>query len=541
MKKLFALLVIAGAISNAAFAQHETSCAYTVLSGTQSSNLTLSASTKYELRGCYIVASGATLTIPAGTQIFAQKSSGAGLYISKGAQINAQGTAINPIVFTSDQDPTYRAAGDWEGVKLGGEAINNVSGTLPVEGACTISAGGTNDADNSGTLQYVQIHYAKSGLVLASVGSATTVDHIEVTHSSRNSFELLGGTANMKYAVSLDPKQNDFYVSYGYRGNMQFALGWRADAAANDASGSRGLYIINDLTGSSNTPVTRPVISNMTLIGPKFCTSGTISTNFQDAVRYDFKGQGAIYNSVLTDWRQYGLNLASSGSVQATANDKVQFSYNSMDNNAAGDYTSTTWASACESNMQKWVETLGIFTCDEVGNQLAGFGTVGYNSSICSSSTPDFRLGTNGLDVPDYTEADLSTSFFNTSFTTRGAFDGSTNWVADWTQFAPQDVDYCPSHRMAAGNEDRKDVVMLAPNPAGGGTYAIFDAAQTGKARVSVLDKISGQPVRTVTAEVIGKGKQRVAINVSGLREGTYVIRIEIGKQAPIYGQLMVQ
>jgi hypothetical protein len=117
---------------------------------------------------------------------------------------------------------------------IGGNAINNAAaGYIRIDRTCAADASANNnDADNSGSLKYVQIHYAKTGLIAASAGSGTVLDHIEVTESSENSFALHGGTANIKYAVSVNPKKNDFYVSDGYRGNMQFLLGWRADAGA---------------------------------------------------------------------------------------------------------------------------------------------------------------------------------------------------------------------------------------------------------------------------------------------------------------------
>ena len=52
----------------------------------------LDPSQAYTLTGSYIVKSGATLTIPAGTQIISQVASNNYIAIEKGAEIDVQGT-----------------------------------------------------------------------------------------------------------------------------------------------------------------------------------------------------------------------------------------------------------------------------------------------------------------------------------------------------------------------------------------------------------------------------------------------------------------
>src|SRR5688500_9786585 len=72
------------------------------LSGNISANRTLSADTVYTLSGYVKVQPGTTLTIPAGTKIVGDTTvAGSSLWILRGAKISAQGTALNPIVFTS--------------------------------------------------------------------------------------------------------------------------------------------------------------------------------------------------------------------------------------------------------------------------------------------------------------------------------------------------------------------------------------------------------------------------------------------------------
>lgn len=82
-----------------------------VLQGTYNDNLTLTADKKYLLRG-NVVLKG-KLIIEPGTVVYGEKLTHGSLAVSN---INFQGTADKPIVFTSDQAPGTRQPGDWGGI-----------------------------------------------------------------------------------------------------------------------------------------------------------------------------------------------------------------------------------------------------------------------------------------------------------------------------------------------------------------------------------------------------------------------------------------
>jgi hypothetical protein len=76
------------------------------------SNRTLYADTVYQLSGFIKVANGATLTIQPGTKIVGDYDiPGSSLFILRGARIMAEGTAENPIVFTSERPVGQRQPG----------------------------------------------------------------------------------------------------------------------------------------------------------------------------------------------------------------------------------------------------------------------------------------------------------------------------------------------------------------------------------------------------------------------------------------------
>ncbi|MEJ5262083.1 MAG: hypothetical protein WHT45_05345 [Ignavibacterium sp.] len=127
-----------------------------VIEGNINSNAFLSKNKRYLLRGFVNVNSPATLTIQAGTVIYGEKVSKGTLIINRGAKLIADGTANEPIVFTSQELPGNRGPGDWGGIIIAGNATINVpGGTATIEGGTgTIYGGGTtpNDNDNSGNL-----------------------------------------------------------------------------------------------------------------------------------------------------------------------------------------------------------------------------------------------------------------------------------------------------------------------------------------------------------------------------------------------------
>ena len=131
------------------------------LNGTVEGTLTLDANNEYILNGTLTVADGGTLEIPAGTTIKAAKGFGNYILVAQGGKINAKGTADKPIVFTAD-DEENATTGYWGGLIINGKAP--ISGTTSGEQGSTEvdnnqKYGGTDENDNSGTLEYVELRF----------------------------------------------------------------------------------------------------------------------------------------------------------------------------------------------------------------------------------------------------------------------------------------------------------------------------------------------------------------------------------------------
>ncbi|MBQ7251066.1 MAG: leucine-rich repeat protein [Kiritimatiellae bacterium] len=102
----------------------------TPLSGTVSASRKLTRGSVYRVSGNVTVASGATLTIPAGTVL--KFDQGVQMTVNSGGTLLANGTRAAPVVFTSvkdddhggdtngDGDATYPVAGDWTCIKIAG-------------------------------------------------------------------------------------------------------------------------------------------------------------------------------------------------------------------------------------------------------------------------------------------------------------------------------------------------------------------------------------------------------------------------------------
>jgi len=193
----------------------------------------------------------------------------------RGAKIMAEGTREQPIVFTSSKPKGQRQATDWGGIILCGKARNN-QGEMIIEGGVEANHGGDDDNDSSGVMRYVRIEFGGypyaldneiNGLTLGSVGSGTTIEYVQISYSGDDSFEWFGGSVNCKYLVAYHGWDDDFDTDNGFSGKVQFALSVR-DPKIADQSNSNGFESDNNANGSTQTPYTTCVFSNVTLIGP---------------------------------------------------------------------------------------------------------------------------------------------------------------------------------------------------------------------------------------------------------------------------------
>lgn len=232
----------------------------------------------------------AVLTIEAGVRIY---GSGGLDYINvqRGNQIFAEGTASNPIIFTSRSNLDGSAGADligqWGGIVIAGRApiASCPAGTTPPNLSCVATFeggvsfyGGNTPADNSGRVRYVQIRYPGfevqpnrelNGLTLLGVGSGTVIDHIQVHNSSDDGIEFFGGTVNAKYVVITGADDDSIDTDEGWRGGIQFLI------ARQRPNGGDRIFEMSSV-GVQAALNSQPKIANYTAIGSARTGAGDI-------------------------------------------------------------------------------------------------------------------------------------------------------------------------------------------------------------------------------------------------------------------------
>ena len=285
------------------------------LNGLYTQDLTLDPDIAYTVTGPVLMANGTTLTIPAGMTIEVEPI-GVNAYIAiqQGAQINANGTAANPIVFTSNSsDP---GPGDWGGLVILGRApINSTpdgSTDIATSEVGALAYGGNTPADNSGVIRYVRIEYAGgaidgnaelNGLSLYAVGNGTLIDYVQVYEGSDDGFEFFGGTVEASHLVVVNAEDDsidwtegftgvltDVYVQHGGTINDK---AFECDGFNTDFSNEAGYF-------------SNPTVTNVTVVGGP--------NNAGEAVRLRAGTQGTFTNVLVIDFEEaFDLDDADTG------------------------------------------------------------------------------------------------------------------------------------------------------------------------------------------------------------------------------------
>jgi Secretion system C-terminal sorting domain len=303
-------------------------------------NTTWTTGNTYYLKSQIYVTNNAILTIEPGVIVFGDKTAtGAGLFITRGSKLNAVGTANQPIVFTSDQAPGSRNKGDWGGIILLGKGSYNINnGSNNIEGIATspktkYGADTTlgevaDDNDNSGTMKYVRIEFGGyiyvagseiNGLTFGAVGRGTTIDYVQCSNTNDDSFEWFGGAVNCTHLVAFAGLDDDFDTDNGFSGNVQFCLGVRDPAIADNptapvgASTSEGFESDNNAGSTAGTSFTTAIFTNCTMVGPTYRATlpngSAVAVGYERGARLRRNTKLKIYNSIFLDYKK-GLQVA---------------------------------------------------------------------------------------------------------------------------------------------------------------------------------------------------------------------------------------
>lgn len=381
----------------------------------------------YVLEGTIFVTENATLTIDAGVNVFGDPGTPfSALIVTRGAALNAQGTAAEPIVFTSGNPEGDRATGDWAGVALlGGATINNGSdaggvleGRLEGIDASDPRAvfGGDDDAGSCGALEYVRIEFAGAelspdnelnGLTVAGCGSATTISYVQVHRGKDDGVEFFGGTASMDHVVITGASDDSLDFDLGWRGTAQFLVVHQYPGI-----GDNGIEGDNLGSDEDAMPRTNPTLFNATFIG----TPDTRGMVLREGAR------GMLRNFLIVDFGGESVDVRAAEvdlSAEWPANLSIENSF-FFGNGAYADETGEG-------------DDDGGFVEPDAIEDAARMNTIDVDPEIgdASETAPNYvpaAAALNGQATPP--------SNLDTSATYAGAFEpGGTDWSAGWTAY----------------------------------------------------------------------------------------------------------
>jgi len=312
------------------------------LAGNLTTDLRLTSGIAHNLIGALLVKDGATLTIDAGTRINAL-AGGTDVYIlvEKGGKIIADGTADNPIVFTSNA--TNPQPGDWGGIILNGKAPLSRQAGSESNSAAEVNAailyGGAISEDNSGILNYVKIEYTgariddeaeHNGLTLNAVGAGTVISNIAILNGDDDGIEFFGGTVNATNILVVNAKDDMFDFTQGYVGTCTNLYGVRENGYTAVTSDPRGIEADGNLDGNTPTDIDQSqfTIDKITII------NNASGVDMSDGIKvrrgatatitnaYLSLGAGATYSDLvdLTDGKGDGTDAISITGNANTAN-----------------------------------------------------------------------------------------------------------------------------------------------------------------------------------------------------------------------------
>ncbi len=266
----------------------------------------------------------ATLTIDPGVTVFGS-SGGDYVVVTRGSQIESNGTEAAPVVFTSRQDVNGQNTlgserGQWGGIVINGRAQTNVclSGTATPgtvdcetegEGSSGRYGGETND-DDSGQISYSRIQFAGfevtpdnelNGLALQGVGSGTDLSFIQIHNNFDDGIEFFGGAVNIDHLILTGNRDDSFDFTDGWQGAAQFVIIQQSgDAGSGDPRG----FELDNRSGDPNlTPRSTAQIANFTAIGVRG------SVNSDDGLLIRRGTAGNFVNGIVADFQASCLDI----------------------------------------------------------------------------------------------------------------------------------------------------------------------------------------------------------------------------------------
>jgi hypothetical protein len=297
-----------------------------------SSNTTWSNDTIYVLTSRVKVRTNVTLTIEPGTIVKGDVGQGTNakvLMVMRNAKIIADGTASEPIIFTSINDQIQPgqvvspnlpndAVGLWGGLAILGNAVIASGDTDPngggfdydqIEGVPASDPdgqyGGTDNGDTSGILRYVSVRHGGTqisggnelnGISLGGVGSGTVLEYIEVVANADDGLEFYGGSVNASNVVVWNNGDDALDTDQNYIGTISNVF----------IVGPAGSVVELDGPEGGATSASNHTIQNVTAVATRGNTNAEDLLNFDDNTNINFNN--VYYASTLSSQQKLNVN-----------------------------------------------------------------------------------------------------------------------------------------------------------------------------------------------------------------------------------------
>ena len=397
---------------------------------------------KYTLKGYVYLTNRSTIRFAAGSVIVSDTIQKGALIVERNSRLFAEGTATEPIVFTSGKPAGQRKPGDWGGIVLLGNAPTNRSTTPIIEGGINSEYGGAVVADNSGSLKYVRIEFAGiaadpnseiNGLTCGGVGSGTTLENIQVSYGNDDAYEFFGGTVNPKNIIAFATADDDFDFDFGFVGRLQYGISLRDPLFVDGGDAGNGIECDNDGTGTVATPRTRPQMSNFTFCGPNGAAGTLANHNFN--TRWRRSTHFVLRNSILMGYAKGGFQFESDSTAASYVDGRSTFRHNLVHAVVEPYKVGTLTLVPAVTAATVKAKAEGVDSCKSYAAATEIMLENPFNLAA-----PNFapKAGSPAL-------AANAASFFGltgfTATTYAGAV-GTTNWLSGWTSFTPQTNPY---------------------------------------------------------------------------------------------------
>jgi hypothetical protein len=387
---------------------------------------------------------------------------------------------------------------------------------------------------------------------MGGVGRGTELHHIQVSYAFDDSYEWFGGTVDANHLVAFGGTDDDFDTDWGYRGNLQFIFSQR-DPDWSDPTGESNGFESDNCSGECpNEPFTRPIFSNVTIVGP----GGPDIGSYQYVIRHRRNSRLNLYNSVMMGF-PWGIRMTEEVTkTAANAMDSLLYgcvSFQAYEDPDGGDaetsiHKTTSWPASdpitpgihrfihggapwTENNFGGTVRTMA----DVIGHEP---GPVNYPDAVPYTDSEAATEET-CWDTPVLLDLLDAGTFVEVGY--RGAFAPGVpmgnQWTAGWTNFQPQNWD-----SETAVDEDGLASMPFrllgnVPNPFNPKTAIRFALAEDNNVTLTVFD-LTGRQVRDLAvSQHFPAGTHSITwdgINDAGMpaASGVYFYRLEAGSHS---------